>query len=80
MGARGVRLFGSRVRPAAEATTVRVRDGELLTADGPYAETKEWMAGFDVIECANLDEAIEVASRHPAAHLGVIEVRAFWAG
>jgi hypothetical protein len=79
MDARGVRLFGSRVRPPAEATTVRVRDGALLTTDGPYADTKEWMAGFDVIECANLDEAIEVAAKHPQASGGMIEVRAFWA-
>ena len=79
MGAHGIRLFGSRVRPPADATTVRVRDGELLTTDGPYAETKEWMAGFDVIECANLDEAVEVAAKHPAARTGMIEVRPFWA-
>jgi hypothetical protein len=80
MDARGIRLFGSRVRPPAEATTVRVRDGALLTTDGPYAETKEWMAGFDVIECASLSEAIEVAAKHPAARSGMIEVRQFWAG
>jgi len=79
MGAHGIRLFGSRVRPPADATTVRVRDGELLTTDGPYAETKEWMAGFDVIECANLDEAVEVAAKHPAARTGMIEMRPFWA-
>jgi hypothetical protein len=79
MSARGVRLFGSRVRPATEATTVRVRDGVVLTTDGPYAETKEWMAGFNVIECANLAEAIEVAAEHPAARSGTIEVRPFWA-
>jgi hypothetical protein len=78
MGSRGIRLFGSRVRPPAEATTVRVRDGKTLTTDGPYAETKEWMAGFDVIECANLDEAIEVAAKHPAALNSMIEVRPFW--
>jgi hypothetical protein len=78
MNGRGVRLFGSRVRPPAEATTVRVRDGAVLTTDGPYAETKEWMAGFDVIECANLDEAIEVAAKHPAARTSMIEVRQFW--
>jgi len=75
---RDVRLLSSRVALPAEATTVRVRDGELLITDGPYAETKEWMAGFDVIECANLAEAIEIASKHPAAGLGMIEVRPFW--
>jgi hypothetical protein len=77
MVARGVRLFGSQVCPPAQATTVRVRDGALLTTDGPYAETKEWMAGFDVIECADLDEAIGVAARHPVARRGMIEVRPF---
>jgi hypothetical protein len=55
-----------------------VRDGEVLTSDGPYAETKEWMAGFDVIECADLDEAIEVAAKHPVARHGMVEVRPFW--
>src|SRR4051794_20973647 len=65
MEARGVRKFGDRVRPATDATTVRVRDGELLVTDGPFAETKEQMGGFDVIECADLDEAVEVAAKHP---------------
>jgi hypothetical protein len=78
MDSRGIRLLGNRLRPPADATTVRVRDGEILTSDGPYAETKEWMAGFDIIECENLDEAIEVAAKHPVAGLGMIEVRPFW--
>ncbi|WP_037914132.1 YciI family protein [Actinacidiphila yeochonensis] len=77
-GRRGVRLFGERLRPAEDATTVRVRDGELLVSDGPFAETKEQMGGFDVIECADLDEAIEIASLHPMARFGMIEVRPFW--
>jgi hypothetical protein len=75
MDGRGVRLMGSPVRPASDATTVRVRDGELSLTDGPFAETKEQMAGFDVIECANLDEAIEVASKHPVAKIGMIDIR-----
>jgi hypothetical protein len=74
----GVRLFGDRLRPAQDATTVRVRDGELLVTDGPFAETKEQLGGIDVIECADLDEAIEVASKHPMARFGMIEVRPFW--
>lgn len=78
MGERGIRLAGDRLRPPADATTVRVRDGEVLTSDGPYAETKEWMAGYDIIECDNLDEAIEVAAKHPVAANGMIEVRPFW--
>ena len=50
------------------------------SADGPYAETKEWMAGFDVLECADMSEAIEIAARHPVAQFGMIEVRPFRPG
>jgi hypothetical protein len=75
---RGVREFGDRVRPAEDATTVRVRNGEVLVVDGPYAETKEQMCGIDVIECENLDLAVEIASLHPLAKYGMIEVRPFW--
>jgi hypothetical protein len=57
---------------------VRVRDGDLLVADGPFAETKEHIAGLDLLECASLEEAVEVASRHPVARFGTVEVRAFW--
>ncbi|HWM03607.1 MAG TPA: YciI family protein [Actinophytocola sp.] len=78
MTRRGIRSFGDRLRPATDATTVRVRDGELLLTDGPFAETKEQMGGIDVIECADLDEAIEVAAKHPMAKLGMVEVRPFW--
>ena len=78
MTRRGVRLTGDRVRAASDATTVRVRGGETLLTDGPFAETKEQMAGFDIIECADLDEAIEVAAKHPMAKLGMVEVRPFW--
>ncbi|HEX9540564.1 MAG TPA: YciI family protein [Streptosporangiaceae bacterium] len=78
MDGRGVRLQGEPLRPVSEATTVRVRGGEMLVSDGPFAETKEQIAGFDLLECADLDEAIEVASRHPVARIGTIEVRPFW--
>jgi hypothetical protein len=78
MDGRGVRQFGSRLRPVSDATTVQVRGGEVLLSDGPFAETKEQMAGFDVIECKDLDEAIEVASKHPAAKFGTIELRPLW--
>ena len=74
----GVTLQGTRLRPTADATTVKIRDGELVITDGPYAETKEQIAGYDVLECADLDETIEVASRHPMARLGILEVRPFW--
>jgi hypothetical protein len=75
--AAGRRLDGERLAPAGAATTVRVRGGELLVTDGPFAETKEVIAGFDILECADLDEAIEVARTHPMAYRGRIELRAF---
>lgn len=75
---RGAAVDGSRLRPPEDATTVRVRDGKVLVSDGPFAETKEWIAGFDQIECANLDEAIEIASGHPMARFGRIEIRPLW--
>lgn len=78
MTSRGIRLMGNRTRDAEDATTVRVRDGATLLTDGPYAETKEQMCGFDIIECADLDEAVEVAAKHPMARFGMIEVRPFW--
>jgi hypothetical protein len=78
MDGRGVRVLGHALQPVSDATTVRVRGGDVLVADGPFAETKEQIAGFDVIECADLDEAIEVASKHPMARYGTIEVRPFW--
>ncbi len=78
MDGSGVRLMGDRLRPVSDATTVRVRDAEVLVADGPFAETKEQIAGIDIIECADLDRAIEVAAKHPVARFGTIEVRPFW--
>ena len=75
---RGVRLYGSELEPPGSARTVRVRDSRAIVTDGPFAETKEQIAGFDVLECADLDEAIEAAGRHPMARLGILEVRPFW--
>jgi hypothetical protein len=77
MDARGVvRRGGGRLRSVSTATTVRTDGVEVLVADGPFAETKEQILGYDVIECADLDEAIYAASRHPVAlNGGVIEVR-----
>ena len=69
---------GERLRPTSDATTVRVRNGEVLVADGPFAETKEQIGGFTIIECSDLDEAIELAARHPVAGWGTIEVRPIW--
>jgi len=67
MNARGVRLFGRELDLPNTAATVRVRDGETLVTDGPFAETKEFMAGFDLLECADLDEAVEVGRNGLAA-------------
>jgi hypothetical protein len=63
------------LRPAAEATTVKVRDGEVLLTDGPFAETKDQIGGLSLIEAADLDEALELAAKHPWATVGQIEVR-----
>lgn len=74
----GVRQAGGGLRPSSDATTVRVRGDEVLLSDGPFAETKEQIGGFALIECANLDEAIEVAARHPGARDGKVEIRPVW--
>jgi hypothetical protein len=77
MRARGVLVGGGFLRPTSSATTVKVRDGDVLVSDGPFAETKEQIAGFAVLECTDLDEAIEVASRHPTALVGTFELRPY---
>jgi hypothetical protein len=74
------RVIGDRLRPPAEARTVRVRGGERLVTDGPYTESKEWIAGFDVLECDTIEQALDLAAAHPMAYSGRIEVRAFWPG
>src|SRR5512135_2205001 len=78
MTKRGVLQGGERLRPATDATTVRVRNGDVLTSDGPFAETKEQMGGFYLVDCKDLDEAIEIASKIPGAQVGTIEVRPVW--
>jgi hypothetical protein len=72
---RGIMRSGEALQPTATATTVRVRGGETLSTDGPFAETKEQLGGFYVVECKDLDEAIEVAARIPDVRGGSIEVR-----
>ena len=62
----------------ADATTVRVRDGKVVTVDGPFAETKEQIGGYFVVDCKDLDEAIEIAGKIPGARDGSIEVRPIW--
>ncbi len=78
MEARGVVRGGAGLRPSSEATTVRVRQGRVLRSDGPFAETKDQIGGFVIIECADLDEAIEIAAKHPSARFGQIEIRPVW--
>ena len=75
MDARGILVGGGVLAPPGEATTLRVRNGEVLAVDGPFAETKEQIAGYSVLECADLDEAIEVSARHPTARYGTFELR-----
>ncbi|MDQ2811684.1 MAG: YciI family protein [Actinomycetota bacterium] len=72
---RGLLRGAGGLRPPDEAKTVRVRRRQLMISDGPFAETKEQIAGFCLIECADLAEATEIAARHPAAGYGTIEVR-----
>jgi hypothetical protein len=72
---RGLMQGGEALQPTNTATTVRVRNGETLTTDGPFAETKEQLGGFYIVHCKDLDEAIEIAAKIPGAHDGSIEVR-----
>ncbi|QKW23313.1 hypothetical protein HUT16_33270 [Kitasatospora sp. NA04385] len=72
---RGVRLEGMPLKPVAETSTVRVRGERVLVTDGPFAETTEWIAGYDLLEAADLDEAIEAAAAHPMATGGRVEIR-----
>ncbi len=67
-----------RLRPTTTATTVRVRDGRILTTDGPFAETREQLGGYYLIEAKDLDTAIGIAARIPSARDGSIEVRPIW--
>lgn len=72
---RGGKIGGSALQPTATATTVSVRNGETLVTDGPFADTKEQLGGYYVLECADLDDAIAIAARIPWAPSGHIEVR-----
>ena len=73
-----VHVAGERLRPTSTASTVRVTDGKSKVQDGPYAETKEQLAGFYIIDVPNLDEALKWAAKCPGAHHGTVEVRAIW--
>ena len=76
--ARGIWVTGDQLAPPRRARTVRVRDGKTTVTDGPFAETKEVVGGFDILECGSLEEAVEIAAGHPVAQMGTIEVRPFW--
>ena len=72
-------LAGEALQPTATATSVRVRDGRPVVTDGPFAETKEALGGFYLLDCRDIDEAIEMAAKIPSARRGTIEVRPIWA-
>ena len=69
---------GERLRPTSAATTVRVRNGQVAATDGPFAETREQLGGYYLVEAKNLDEATAIAARIPSAKHGSIEVRPIW--
>lgn len=69
---------GNRLRPAPEAKTVRKRAGEVLVTDGPFTEAREWIAGYGILHCETMDEAVRLASTHPMARFGALEVRQVW--
>ena len=73
--AKGVYVAGDELKPTATATTLRPRNGQIATTDGPYAETKEQLGGFFILECQNMDEAVGWAAKLPGARHGSIEVR-----
>jgi len=78
VSASGARLTGNRLHPQDRAKSVRRRRGKVLVTDGPFADTKERIGGFDLLECDSLDEAVEIASKHPMARFGCVEVRPIW--
>lgn len=78
INADGTWVIGERLRPVSDARLVRVRNGQVLVTDGAFTESKEWIAGFDILECDDLDEAIAIAARHPQANGGKLELRPFW--
>jgi len=76
--ARGIWVTGDQLAPPRRGRSVRVRDGRTVVTDGPFAETKEAVGGFDLLECASHEEAVEIAATHPLAQVGTIEVRPLW--
>jgi hypothetical protein len=78
--ASGTRILGDALQPLATAKTVRMRGGNVIVTDGPFAETREWICGFDILEVDSVEEAVDVASQHPMARFGRLELRPFWDG
>jgi hypothetical protein len=76
--ARGAWITGDQLAPPRRARSVRMRGGKPIVSDGPFAETKEAVGGFDLIEADSLEEAVEIAARHPVAQTGTVEVRPLW--
>ncbi len=76
--AKGQYVGGARLTEVENATSVRIREGDTLITDGPFAETKEQLGGYFLVECDNLDQATEIAARIPSAEIGTIEVRPLW--
>jgi hypothetical protein len=74
----GAMQAAEALQPTATATTVRVRNGETMITDGPFADTKEQLGGFYLLDCKNLDEAVAYAAKIPGAQAGSIEVRPIW--
>jgi hypothetical protein len=78
MEGRGVRVYGNPLRPPSDAMTVRVREGKVTLTKGPFANSKEKICAYELIECASIEEAIHIASKHPMAKAATIEVRPIW--
>jgi hypothetical protein len=75
---REARISGSRFRPISEAKTIRIRNGDRSLAEGPIVQAKERITGYELIDCESMDEAIALASAHPMASVGAIEIRQLW--
>ncbi|MBI5409623.1 MAG: transcription initiation protein [Nitrospirae bacterium] len=78
MSSRGIRVYGNPLRPADDAITVRVRNGKLARTNAPFANSTEKMCAYELMECGSIEEAVEVASKHPMAKAATIEVRQVW--
>ena len=76
----GAYIDGAPLQGSHATTTISIRDGETITTDGPFAETKEFVAGFDVIDAPDMETAVAIAAKHPVAKFGAVEVRQFWKG